>query len=160
MQDVQKEKQLKWEILTIRMALKKGYSQDGLQLADGSYVANASLACASSASHALDGTRRNGDELRGLSWSSVSSRIHINTLMTMQLSRGWVIELLYADRDTAFLHWQTVKASGTGATAETYAGDASSRIFRHEKVGDYFDYYNDNVDVILIGHRYVKIYQP
>jgi hypothetical protein len=26
MQDVQKEKQLKWEILTIRMALKKGYS--------------------------------------------------------------------------------------------------------------------------------------
>jgi hypothetical protein len=27
MQDVQKEKQLKWEILTIRMALKKGYSQ-------------------------------------------------------------------------------------------------------------------------------------
>ncbi len=60
----------------------------------------------------------------------------------------------------ALLHWQTVNTSGTGATAETYAGDASSKIFRYEMVGDYFDYYNDNVSRISIADRYVKIYQP
>jgi hypothetical protein len=132
----------------------------GVQLADGSFVDGLTMVCSTSAYHALTGARGSGTNLRAHTWSSVSSRIHISALMTMQLSRGWVIELLRDDSDNAFLHWQTVKTSGTGANAVTYAGDSSSRIFRHETVGDYFDYYDNKVQQILLSKRYVKIYQP
>lgn len=132
----------------------------GVQLADGSCVDDLSMVCAPSAYHALTGASGSGTKLRDHGWSSVSPRIHISALMTQQLSRGWVIELLRDDSDGAFLHWQTVKTSGTGETAVTYAGDSGSRIFRHEKVGDYFEYYNDNHIPIPIARRYVRIYQP
>ncbi len=127
-----------------------------IELPDGSFVTG-TLSCSSAATHALDGTTGSGTYLRNYSWSGgVTGDIPWNTFITMNLQRGWVLELKYKSGiNLYFLHWQTVKESGTGANAETYAADVSTHKFRHEKVSDYFI-----LQGISYSNRYVKIYKP
>lgn len=126
-----------------------------IQLPDGSYVTG-SLSCSSAATHALDGTTGSGTYLRNYSWSNVTADVPYNTFKTMSLQRGWVLELKYVSGGNLyFLHWQTVKEAGTGATAITYAADAGTHIFRHETVDDYYDEHS-----ISESNRKIKIYKP
>lgn len=129
-----------------------------IELPDGSLVPG-HLSCASAATHALDGTVGSRTYLDNYSWSGgVTGDIPWNTFVTMNLQRGWVLELkhdLNGDDEYNFLHWQTVKTAGTGANAETYAADAGTHIFRHETVDDYYDQYP-----VPESKRKIKIYKP
>lgn len=127
----------------------------GLQLEDGSYVSGASLTCASAANHALKGTTGSGTDLRAL--PKVVDKEPWASFVNRSLSRGQILELYYKGPggNPAFLHWQTVVSSGTGASAQTYAADAVTQVFRYETAGAY--YALSGVDV---ADRWVTVYNP
>ncbi len=127
----------------------------GLQLADGSYVSGASLTCASAANHALKGATGSGTDLRAL--TKVVDKEPWADFVNRSLSRGQILELYYRapSGNPAFLHWQTVVSSGTGASAGTYAADSVTQVFRYETAGAYYA-----LSGVAAGDRWVTVYNP
>jgi hypothetical protein len=139
-----------------------GPEELGLQLGDGSYMNSAvTLTCASSARHALDGTKSSGqyfrDQVSNGNWQYVATTEY-DIIKNYQCQRGWILELRETSNGPeghSFVHWQTVKAAGTIENLTTYAADSDSEEFRHEKVKDYFD-----MKQIDLDDAWVKVYKP
>jgi hypothetical protein len=136
---------------------KKCTGPSDLQLEDGSYVEDVSLTCASSANPALKGTTGSASYLSTL--PKVVDKEPWAQFVNRSLSRGQILNLHYRGQsgNPTSLHWQTVVSSGTGASAQTYAADSVTKMFRYETVDAYYDLPQVDVDE---DDRWVTVYNP
>ncbi|MBN1865575.1 MAG: hypothetical protein JW808_11820, partial [Victivallales bacterium] len=148
----------------------------GIELEDGSLVGGIQLGCASSFVHAHEGKKGNHVELwtrlRKSGWIENGTDPDDYTgneddtvrtpgykwnddLLEMTIERGWKIYI--GDISRPDRHPVTVMETGTVSTARTHSGDTVSGLFRHEKVGDYYDQMLKNVSPT---NRRIWVLQP
>jgi len=128
----------------------------GLQRPDGGYMDDPDtqrLGCGDALSHAQSGAKDGAryEQLRDQGWQEVATptgdyltwtdftTITVDGVARNRvLRRGWK---LWLQRGTELVrHFMTVKEDGNAAGVTTYAADATSKKFRHEKVEDYYKF--------------------
>ncbi|MBN1865573.1 MAG: hypothetical protein JW808_11810 [Victivallales bacterium] len=138
-------------------------SVGGIQLggADDIQVKDVGLTCGPSMTHAHKGEvspvgMSFWNELKAEGWTKNS--YSWADFLALPLQRGW--KLWLGETDMGRYHPSTVLEDKTGAQALTYSGDSESKIFRHEKVEDYYNMLKAKGSEINVLNRRIWILKP